>query len=402
MASTERLPSGRWRGLYVDAEGHKRTVPGTFERKTDARDAAVESQAKAKRAAAATTGTLAANTLWVEWWELLNRDRVHTSDRGIKQAYVVEKHLEPKWASTPLNRFKKREIQAWLDGLCRQGYSPGYVRNIYAPLQWSINRALDEDVLEASPIAGIKLPRAQKRSKKFVEVGEPDTLGKKMNARYVDAADFILEVGCRPGELAGLHAEQLDLKHGWADIDRAYVSRLKKVRPLPKDGDDRRVFLSTKATDIIRRQLAGRDLNQGCGIEHTDGATCTSPLVFLNLAGRVLTPDRLSLHLRESARALGMKAKSAYGLRRGFATRAIEGGADVFAVQRAMGHADLDELAGYVQETTAARAKLLAALGDRPTLAPVEDVGRRGTKRGTDSDDLALPGATTDHTTDTG
>ncbi|MEU3768827.1 hypothetical protein AB0E55_27550 [Amycolatopsis keratiniphila] len=39
----------------------------------------------------------------------------------------------------------------------------------------------------------------------------------------------------------------------------------------------------------------------------------------------------------------------------GYATRAIEGCADVFQVQRNMGHADLDELAGYVQETPEAR-----------------------------------------------
>lgn len=45
-------------------------------------------------------------------------------------------------------------------------------------------------------------------------------------------------------------------------------------------------------------------------------------------------------------------------------------------MQRTMGHADLDELAGYVQETPRARA---AAPGELPPLAAVEDVGPRGT-----------------------
>jgi len=403
MANVEKLPSGRWRGRYVDADGKKQAVPGTFARKSDARDAAVEAQAKAKRVTAAETGTLSAKTPWLAWWEILNEDRVHTSDMGIKQSQVVDKYVGPAWGGTALNAFKRREVQAWIDGLCRQGHSANYVRNIYAPLHWSINMAVEQEVLDATPLVGIKLPRRPKRSKKFVEVGEPSKLGAEMPTRYVDASDFILEVGCRPGELAGLHAEQLDLDHGWVAIVYAYVQKLKAMRPNPKDDDIRKAPLSTKAIEIVKRQLDGRSLDEGCGVPHTDGSACTSPLVFRNLRGGVLHPDRLSQQLRDAARELGMKPKSSYALRRGFATRAIEGGADVFQVQRVMGHADLEELAGYVQETSAARSRLLAALGERPQLSVVDDErGTRGTDRGTDSDNQAFPTAPNGEETDAG
>ncbi|WP_409182638.1 hypothetical protein F9C11_40660 [Amycolatopsis sp. VS8301801F10] len=46
-----------------------------------------------------------------------------------------------------------------------------------------------------------------------------------------------------------------------------------------------------------------------------------------------------------------------------------------------MGHADLEELAGYVQETPEADSRMLAALGERQ---PPKAVGSRGTDRGTD------------------
>lgn len=410
MASTEKLPSGRWRGRYVDADGRKRAVPGTFPRKSDARDAAIEAQAKAKRTVAAATGTLSARTPWRDWWTLITEPPadeddsvprlVYNSDWTLKVQNNVDKHVEPRWGDTPLIGFKRREVQAWLDGLCRKGYSPNYVRAIYQPLQRSINLAVASDILDGSPLVGIELPKRPKRAKRFVEVGEPAKL--EMHERYVDAADFALEVGCRPGELAGLHAAEVDSDTGWVEIVHAYLQKVRKIRPTPKDKDARRAPLSGKAIEIVRRQLAGRDLTEGCGVEHTDGAVCSSPLVFLNLAGGVLNPDLLSRHLRESARELGMKPKSGYALRRGFATRAIEGGADVFAVQRVMGHADLDELAGYVQETTAARAKMLAALGERPELAAVADVGPRGTERGTDSDNQPFPETPTGDETNTG
>ena len=393
MASAEKLPSGRWRGRYVDADGKKRAVPGTFGRKSDAMDAAVEAQAKAKRTAAAETGTLSAKTAWRVWWGILNDEREWTSDRGLKLAENVARHIEPRWGDTPLVGFKRRDVQAWLDELCRQGYSPNYVRDLYSPLRWSINRAVEQDVLDASPLVGIKLPKRPKRSKKFVEPGEPAKLV-TMPAVYRDACDFILDEGCRPGELAGLHAEQLDLDGGWAEIEYAYVQRLKVMRPTPKDTDSRRVPLSAKAIEIVRRQLAGRPLDEGCGIPHTDGSECTSTLVFRNLKGGVLRPELLTRHLRTAARELGMKPKTGYALRRGFATRVIEGGADVFQVQRVMGHADLDELAGYVQETSSARARMLAALGERPGLSVVDDErGTRGTDRGTDLGNQASPDA---------
>lgn len=400
MPSTERLPSGRWRGRYIDADGEKRSVPGTFSRKSDAKDAAIEWEAKAKRKGAATDGTLVAKTPWREWWAILEEDRPRNSDAWIKEANIVENFVMPRWGDTPLNGFKRKEVQAWLDGLHRQGYSAGYVRLIYIPLQRTINAAVNQDVLEASPIAGVKLPRrAKKITKKFVEPGEPAKLG--MPQVYVDASDFVLDTGLRPGELAGMHADQLDGE--WLDVTHAYLQRSKMIRPSPKDEDARRVPLTRKAREVARRQLEGRDLTAGCGVPHTDGSACRSVLVFLNLRGGVLNPDLLSKRLREAAKAQGMKAKSGYGLRRGFATRAIEGGADIFAVQRTMGHADLEQLGEYVQETRSAHSRMLAALGERPELSVVDDPhGMRGTERGTNLDNQVSPTAPRGEGTNTG
>lgn len=399
MASTEKLPSGRYRARYIDADGKKRWLPGTFARKSDAKDAAIDEQARAKRRAAAEKGTLSARTSWGDWWDTLNKDRVFTSDRGIREAGYVTNHVRPEWGDVPLNGIKRGEVQAWVDELCRRGYAANTVRNIYAPLQWSVNRALqwNPPILDASPLVKIKLPRRPKRAKKYVEPGEPATLA-SMNKVFIDAADFILEVGCRPSEMAGLHADHVDLTGGWAIIEHVYVQRLRKLRPEPKDEDARKVPLSSRAIEIVKGCLEGRDLTEGCGIEHTDGSTCSSSLVFRNVRGGVLHPDLLSKRMREAAKATGVPAKSGYALRRGFATRAIAGGADVFSVQRVMGHADLEELAGYVQETPQARARMLAALGERPPLSAVD---RRGPDRGPDPDNQALPVATEGDETNT-
>ncbi|WP_157606531.1 tyrosine-type recombinase/integrase [Saccharomonospora cyanea] len=388
MASVEKLPSGRWRGRYVDADGKKRWLRGSFPRKSDALDAAVEAQAKAKRRAAATTGELSARTSWRDWWRILADEKTHISDHGVKERQNVDKHVLPRWGDVPLAGIKRGDVQAWVDELCRKGYSANYVRNIYGPLQRSINTAVTRGVLEASPLVGIKLPRRPKQAKTYVEAGEPGKLRDHLNPVFVDACEYMLEVGCRPNEMAGLHADQVDLENGWVMIRDVFVQKLRVIRAHPKDGDARRVPLSSRAIEIIRKHLDGRDLTAGCGVPHLDGSMCRSVLVFRNVRGGVLHPDLLSRRMREAALAAGLPAKSAYALRRGFATRVIEGGADVFAVQRVMGHADLSELAGYVQETRQARARMLAALGE---VAPLAAVDPRGPGRGPDFDNQALP-----------
>ncbi|WET78743.1 hypothetical protein P3102_32615 [Amycolatopsis sp. QT-25] len=96
--------------------------------------------------------------------------------------------------------------------------------------------------------------------------------------------------------------------------------------------------------------------------------------------------------LRNAMKRAGAES-GGYALRRGYATRAVEGGTDVLQVKRTMGHADLDELYGYEQEIPVSDDKLSAALGE-PHLLKV--VGQRGTKRETDRDDQALPDASTE------
>lgn len=48
----------------------------------------------------------------------------------------------------------------------------------------------------------------------------------------------------------------------------------------------------------------------------------------------------------------------------------------MFTVKAIMGHADLEELAGYVQRTPEARAKLLASQGEHNALTVIDGVGR--------------------------
>jgi integrase len=260
--------------------------------------------------------------------------------------------------------------------------------------------AVKKRILSATPCVGIALPVVRKRPKPYMEDDHLDGLGDTLDPRYWAMAEFDRETGLRPGELCGLHANRVDLKTGWVEVVEVYVSRQKVIRPWPKDEDTRRVPLTAKAIEIVQRQLEGRDLTAGCGVPHSDGARCRSALVFLSPKGVPVNPRNYSQRLRIAAENARQPVRSPYTGRRAFATIAADGGLDPFAIGRLMGHAGIEVTADYVQETPAARARFLAAMGEA---SPLTVVGQdEGSEAGSEADlpgegleDLGPPGAKT-------
>src|SRR5690606_39885120 len=110
---------------------------------------------------------------------------------------------------------------------------------------------------------------------------------------HADALLFLLETGLRPGALAGLHVNRVDVDEGWLMVAEVYVDRRNIIRPIPKDGDVRTVPLTSRAISIARRQLERRTRLEGCGIQHSDGAECRQELMFRNKRGRNQRPHML-------------------------------------------------------------------------------------------------------------
>lgn len=396
MAWAEPLKSGRYRGGYRrPGDPDKHYVDGTFRLKRDAKDAAAEAEVAAKREAATRKGTLAASVRWGDWWDTISADRSPLADTSTVERSLVERYIRPRWGKTPLNGIE--DVQEWMDRFAagrdpnwvhQRQPSPAYAQRVFGLFRASINVAIKKKILTSSPCAGVELPPVRKRKDKpYLPVDDASKL--KLRADYRDAVDFALETGLRPGELCGLHVHRINRKRRILTVADVLVEGRRLIRPYPKDDDMRRVPLSQKAMEILDRRIEGRDLTAGCGLPHVD-EECPSALVFVTDLGRPMLPGGLrSAMYRASAKAK-LPKRGGYTLRRGFVTRALDGGADPIAVQRITGHADLDELAGYAQDSPEARARLLAALGERVPLAPVEqhgtDSGARGTDRGTEPD----------------
>jgi integrase len=385
MAWAERLSSGKWRGGWRDTTNKKHYTrrpefpEHPYSRKSDARAAAQEAEVRAQRQAAVEQGTLSAGTDWAAWWDQIASDRVRPdTNTDTAEKYIVSKYLKPQWAGAALNEIRHKPVQRWVNDL-RDGKAPGwkharkpepsYVCRIYAVFRASIQAAVDAEVLDASPCAGVKLPKVPKKRKQHLTVAESATIGAKLRADYRDAVELALETGLRPSELCGLHVHRVDRTRRVIEVCQVYVSRKHVMRDYPKDKDARMVPLTSKAEEIIARRVAGRDVGGGCGIPHSDGSTCDSVLVLMTNRGKPMRGEEITKRMVYAAKAKNVPRRTPYSARRGFATRLADGGVDPVRGAEVMGHATVEQFAEYVQETPAAQAQILAALGERTRLA---------------------------------
>lgn len=379
MAWTESLPGGGYRGRYYDQNGQKQTADSPdgqgFRYEQDAKYAAEEQAAKARRKTAPTSAdaTLPASMLWSDWWDrlALKREFPHT-DTARTEGIVVENHVRPKWGTTPLNEITKAAAQDWVDIelRTRPRMSHNYATKIYGTFVTSIRAAVAAEILDGYPLVGVKLPKPQKRPKPYLSVAHAPRLMAELRPDYADAVEFGLETGVRPGELCGLHADRVDFDRGWMLVAEVLLDRKCMIRPFPKDGDARMVPLTDRAMEILKRRLGKRNQYAGCGVPHTDGARCGGVLVFLTDYRRPMRPESFRYAMKGASERAEVPRRSPYALRRGFGTRAADGGLDAFQLSDIFGHASLDESMGYVQQSSSARMKLTEALARYPVLLP--------------------------------
>lgn len=393
MASYEKLPSGRYRGVYHDSSGKKRHVKGTFRLQSEALTAAQNAEVDARRQAAAKTGTLPPSIKWGDWWDTFAADRDFDSDTRAREDNVVDNHLRPHWGDTPLVDIDRQEIQDWVDSYKKRTkpgggrYKPSSIVRYYKVFTASINAALDAGILTASPLHGVKLPKIPRTSKPYLSVDEAAQLSAELADAYAAIVEFGLETGLRPGELAGLHDDQVDKTRRIVTARTVYVPGKKKMRDHPKDGDERDVPLTSKAWAIYQRVTTGRDMGHGCGIPHFDpDHTCRHELVFRNQLGRVVIIQSLRRAMKSAAARAKIDTRAPYSWRRGFATRLRQAQADPFMIMELLGHETLEESHGYAQQGPDFHHRVQAALDDPQATglrAVKDDSAARGTERGT-------------------
>ena len=231
-------------------------------------------------------------------------------------------HVEPRWANVPVVAVRHTEVQAWAAGMNRSRSTVARAVTILASI---IDDAVLDQRVSTNPARGVSLPPVSRPAHTYLTHDEV--------RRFAEAAGGVREViiytlaytGLRWGELAGLHAEDVDLKRGRIHVNRAAVEAGGQiVVGTPKSHELRTVPVPDFVAAMLRDHLP------------------VTGIVFPNSQGGYMMSPRSKGWWAKALNQSGVPRVTPHELRHTAASLAVQSGAHVKALQRMLGHASAE------------------------------------------------------------
>lgn len=358
MAWAERLSSGKYRGLYRDANGVRRSA-GTFAHKAAAvREAGARESESRKRS---WRDPEAYKRPWGDWVEEWMRGRRVESSTARGDASRLKTHLKPKWKDVPLGSITRHDVKTWATDLANAGLGPSTVQRVVHLFSASLNAAVDAEVLDTNPAARIKLPQGAPAAEVFLTRDQYDAIREQLpTERDQLVADLLVHTGLRWGEAAGLHTARLDLGRGLLRVVETYDEGAGEIKAYPKGKRARDVPL---VPNLVKR-LKKLELARTCGVPHKTGI-CRSGLVLTTESGRPLRDSNWSAVWRDAVERADVGHCRIHDLRHTYASWLLQEGISLADVGRLLGHVSTATTQKYAHLADTPSAAVLAALAPR-------------------------------------
>ncbi|GAA1177849.1 tyrosine-type recombinase/integrase [Nesterenkonia xinjiangensis] len=316
----------RWRARWVDPSGRERTK--AFGRKVDAQRH-VDSVTTALTTSTYVDPSAGRSTVGAAVRRYLDG---FTGKPKTVSSYesVARSRIMPRWADVPLDAVIPSDISAWLADMQRgpEAVSAARARHAGLLLRQALDRAVDDRLIPLNPAARVKLPRAgKKRTGPRLGVDELHKVADQMPTA-TDRALFLTlaTAGLRWGEAVALRVGAVEFDRQRITVSRTYVDIGGRItEDVPKSHAARWVPLAPALADELRPLLDGKP---------DDADVFTAP------GGGVLRSGNWTTRaLRPALRAAGCDdAMRVHDLRGTFASIAVQAGANIKALQRALGH----------------------------------------------------------------
>ncbi|MFE2999353.1 tyrosine-type recombinase/integrase [Nocardia sp. NPDC059246] len=341
MGWAEKLPSGRYRGVYRDANGQKRSA-GIFTTKEIARRKATAKEDSERENPTRPTPALS----WNEWLPRWTAQRTVEEGTLSIDTRRINKHLVPRWGSVLLTDITQPDVQEWVASL---PLAPTTVDKCYRLLSGSMKAARKANLIHENPCVDIKLPKPGPSPERHLEDEEFSALREPLDIFDQLVIDVLVGTGMRMGEAQGLHKEHIDLKRKVISVEWAWDKEARRLKA-PKDTERRSIPIGETLTAtllaVIKRDglgepspvryVAGRSVRSGLLLAHTDGR----PFDQDNFAKRFQAALRVAwVGEGDDRRRLG-KVRP-HDLRHTYAGRLVRAGVPLQQVQKLLGHASI-------------------------------------------------------------
>lgn len=328
-------------------------------------------------------------TQWLDIWQ---RDYLLSQKYGTIKTYKAQiaTHIKPALGAVKLSKLTPHLIQGFYNDLLANGrtvpkrdntgriikkngvtvtetvpLNAKSVRNVHGVLTKALSQAVKLGYITRNPCDMVELPRVEKREirpltdeqvKAYLMLTDNDS-------DYGDILKVILFTGLREAEALGLTWDCVDFKKGTLKV----CKQLQK-RPVEDGGfcfatlkNDRiRIlhpasFVMQMLREVRTKQLERRLQAGGLWQDWVDSSKQYTDcrLIFTNVIGEHLHPQRLYAHHKKIAAAAGAPEARVHDLRHTFAVLSLQNGDDVKTVQENLGHATAAftlDIYGHVSE----------------------------------------------------
>lgn len=219
-----------------------------------------------------------------------------------------------------------------------KGYTTGTICMKIRSLKRFFEFLEQANIIFINPMEYIQEPKQEKTNarnaltiKEMEKLLDQPNLGTRTGIRDRAVLEVFYSTGIRLGELCSLTIYDADLQGKMLRINQG------------KGRKDRVVPLGKHAIRFLREYISKIR-------PHFTKKNRKSRTLFVNQQGQPLSKQVVSIMVRSSAKKAGLKKQvSAHILRHTFASGLVKNGADVVAVQKMLGHRDLQTTQGYIK-----------------------------------------------------
>lgn len=187
----------------------------------------------------------------MEDWLARDQKAKRTTD---EKRRALTKDVLPRFGALPINAITRGDIRNLLDKIVDRG-APIHANRILAYLRRMFNWAVERDIIEVSPAAGIKPPASERSRDRTLSPKELAAVWKAANSLSEPFGPFfkmLILTGQRRSEVAGMRWSEIDLDKGEWVIPASRA----------KNGKAHVVHLCKEAVDILSgaHRIEGSDL----------------------------------------------------------------------------------------------------------------------------------------------
>jgi len=265
-----RMANGKWKH-------RSETIYGLSGRKA-ARDVLRQRLSNASKRLPEATEMTIRDLVDAYWRPYLDRRAVKPSTR---QSYecALQRHILPALGDLPLTEVAASDIETLVQAKLKTGLSAKSVRNLVGLLQGIFSLAVEEDLIERSPVRRKHKPTSDRREKPVWTANQVKLILGAVPQAYRALFVCAALTGARLGELLGLQWKHVDLSNRTLRIQQSLWQRQ---------------LVSPKTSGSVRTVPFGDGLAQPL-LEHHQNAGNRQPedFVFCKLDGTPLNPDVL-------------------------------------------------------------------------------------------------------------